>query len=139
MREVLANMHQEELDLFLDNKKNWEVLIKERSTLFENLSNLKSARLETKEQLVDLLPFSKKNIPIEELLALDDEGYSEILLLQDQFSALLVRTNFQSQRNTYLQQTKHQLAINSYNPILKLYREKQKKKSSVITCEKYEN
>lgn len=139
MREVLANMHQEEYELLGDGR-NWQSLMKERAHLLERLGDLKTARQETREQLKELLPFSKKELPIEQFLALDDEGYSEILLLQDQFSALLERTQFQNQRNTSLQQKKRQLAINSdssYNPVVKLYNKK--KQNSVTTCETYDH
>jgi hypothetical protein len=110
MREVLATMHQEEHFILTQDIINREGLIKERALLNETLNSLKINRLDLVRQLTDLLPFSKKNRPFEQLLAIDDEGYSELQLLQDQFKALSQRTDFQHQRNAALEHTRQQLA-----------------------------
>lgn len=131
MREVLANMHQEETHLLNQDSQSKDSLIGARSSLFERLGQLKTERLDVIRQLSDLLPFSKKNNPLDHLAIIDDEGYSEIQLLQGQFSALAERTRFQNQRNQLLE--KRHLGVAIYNPVIKLYAEK--KKFSVTTCE----
>lgn len=131
MREVLANMHMEEIHIVSNDRLPKDPLINERSALFERLNLLKTERLEVIRQLGDLLPFSKKANPLEHLSVIDDEGYGELQLLQDQFSALAERTRFQNQLNQNLE--RHQLGGAAYNPVITLY--SQKKKLSVSTCE----
>jgi flagellar FlgN protein len=139
MREILANMHQEELTLLLGDQGGWNTVVEQRSELIERLGNLRQARMQTTQKLEELVPASKKEKkePLEQLLALDDEAYSEILLLRDQISALLERINFQNARNqTLFLQFEHQLALNSrhsYNPIMEIL--PAKKKISTTTCE----
>ena len=144
MREILANMHQEELNLLMGDKTGWTTVVKERSELMQRLEDLKKTRMDTMQTLQGLLPASKKENakPLDRLLALDDESYSEILLLQDQFSALIERINFQNVRNqTLFHQVEQRLSLNSshaYNPITMPSLQKPKKKISIATCERPE-
>lgn len=134
LRELLSNMHEEELELIKEDTKGWEFLTQERIALFDRLDHLKQARLETREKMIDLLPLSQKNKPLEAFLALNEENYSELELLKSQTSALLERTEFQNQRNVLLQQAKQQLILeNSYAGLLKEH--PKKKKSAVTTYE----
>jgi hypothetical protein len=140
MREILANMHQEELNLNLGDQGGWTIVMQERSVLIERLGILREARIQATQKLEDLVPLSTKRdkkTPLEQLLALDEEAYSEILLLRDQISALLERINFQNARNqTLFHRVEHQLALNtprSYNPIVEPV--PVKKKISIATQE----
>jgi flagellar biosynthesis/type III secretory pathway chaperone len=140
MREILANMHQEEQNLLLGDQEGWNSVMKTRTALVERLGILRRARTEATNKLEELIPTStkkEKKTPLEQFLALDDETYNEILLLRDQISALLERINFQNARNqTLFHQVEHQLALNHarpYNPILEPTLKK--KKISVTTEE----
>lgn len=131
MREVLANMHQEELNLLLCDKKGIELAIQQRSGLLAQLGTWNKQKTETMEQLKKLVPSSKKEAALEQYLALDDESYSEITLLQDQLNALKERINFQHARNqSLIVQIKRPMNYNQVQP--------QKKRNIVTTCEKDE-
>ena len=87
MREVLANMHQEELSLMLGDQNTLRLVLDERSKLLAQLSDLRLARIEI-----------SKKIKTEGDLTL----HCEILSLRDQILALVERMNFQNLRNVFL-------------------------------------
>lgn len=87
MREVLANMHQEELSLMLGDQNTLRLILDERSKLLAALSDLRLARIE----------ISKKIETGGDLTA-----HCEILSLRDQILALIERMNFQNLRNVFL-------------------------------------
>ena len=87
MREILANMHQEELSLMLGDQNTLRLVLDERSKLLAQLSDLRLARLEISKQIED---------------SQDLSIHCEILSLRDQILALVERMNFQNLRNVFL-------------------------------------
>jgi hypothetical protein len=95
MREMLANLHQEELSLLMHDKANWSLLMQERSILIERLSALRLRRIEATKK-IDMIASGEK------FLSLGEEISSEIFTLRDQMMALIERTNLQSSQNETL-------------------------------------
>lgn len=98
MREVLANLHEEELSLLERDLKKWATIMDTRSELVMQLLSLrqkKTVTITTLEKLALLL--SKK-----EILPAQEESSCEILSQLDQLLALLERTNLQNCRNDAL-------------------------------------
>jgi hypothetical protein len=141
MREILANMHQEESSLLFGDQTCWEQVIKERSLLIERLGDLRRVRMEATHQLEEIAPFARKDkrVSLEQLLALDDEVYGQIMLMRDQISALLERINFQNSCNQHLlHQREHHVDLNGrsfYNAPLEALDQKPKKKIGIATCD----
>jgi len=104
MREILANMHQEELSLLLNDRKTWAQVMEERAALIARLSDLRDSRLLATEKLESLtFPQGKpEEVPLEQLLPPEDENSCETLFLRDQMVALIDRMNLQSNRNELL-------------------------------------
>lgn len=91
MRELLANMHREELSLQLCDKMGWEQVMIERSQMVTRLGSLREARLYATQLF-------------EEKGSLEDTDAIEILTLRDQLLALAERMNTIKCRNEYLSQ-----------------------------------
>lgn len=104
MREILANMHQEELCLLLNDKGSWNQVMQERSTLIERLSSLRSDRITMTEKIEHMasLKTDTKSPSLEQILPAEDDATCEILSLRDQLMALIERMNTQNSRNEYL-------------------------------------
>lgn len=104
MREILANMHQEELSLLLNDRKTWAQVMEERAALIARLSNLRNSRLQATEKLEELaFPQGKPvEILLEQILPPEDATTCETLFLRDQMMALVDRMNLQSNRNELL-------------------------------------
>ncbi|HSW86828.1 MAG TPA: hypothetical protein VLG49_04940 [Rhabdochlamydiaceae bacterium] len=138
MREILGNMHQEELSLLLNDKGSWNHVMQERSQLIERLSYLRAERLEATKKIEDMVDIKDKTkeIPLESILPTQDENSCEILSLRDQLMALMERINFQGCRNEILfHQVEHQPDI-PYNPQYNQNQPapaKSKKKASIAT------
>ena len=104
MREVLANMHQEEQSLLINDKSSWSRVMEERSALILRLSDLREERLHTTEKL-QLMAFPQgvpEDVPLEDLFPPQDLLSCETLTLRDQLMALVERLNLQSGRNEIL-------------------------------------
>jgi hypothetical protein len=109
MRQLLANMHQEEMFIITKDKTYWNQLMEERALLIGQLSGLRQDRQSATESLLSICNSSSN---IEEVLSPEDENTSEILFLRDQILALLDRMNLQSSRNQMLVQLEiHQAAL----------------------------
>jgi hypothetical protein len=104
MRQLLANLHQEEMFIVRKDKTYWNQLMEERAALISQLSELREYRLSTTANLESMAKISYPNIPLEEVLPRNDENSWEILALRDQILALLDRMNLQSSRNEMLVQ-----------------------------------
>lgn len=104
MREILANMHQEELSLMLHDKSGWNKVMEERAQMVQRLGGLRTNRMQATQELQSLAGSKKKNEEptLEKLLATDEASSCEILSLCDQLTALTERMNTQNSRNQNL-------------------------------------
>jgi hypothetical protein len=101
MRELLANMHQEELSLLLNDQGSLHELLDQRSIIIERLSTFRSMRIETTEKIEKIL--SKDSLPtLENILPDAEETSTQILSLRDQLMALTEQMNRQQTQNQYL-------------------------------------
>ncbi len=127
MREILSNMHQEEAQRLFGDQRSLDQLLQERIPLIKRLGELRQMEFEATCKLENFIPLSKN---VEQFLALDDEHYSEIMLMRDQISALAERIDFQKQRNQALPREVALNPLPAYN---------RQKKVGIITCERPEN
>lgn len=89
MRELLANLHQEEISLRSHDMEALQVLLQERSCLISYLGNFRSMRLIYTRRLAKL-----DAEPSEEI------GQTcETLILRDQIIALVEKINLQNRQN----------------------------------------
>jgi len=102
MREILANMHQEELILMINDRACLVQIMHERSQLLGNLKDLRLERLNTTEKLKKLAQIDNEGASLETILALDSVYACETFSLRDQMLALVERMNLQHSRNTLL-------------------------------------
>jgi hypothetical protein len=101
MRELLANMHQEELSLLLNDQGSLNELLEQRSRIIERLSTLRLSRIAATEKIEKII--SKENTPTtERILPPDEDTSTEILSLRDQLMALTEQMNRQQSQNQYL-------------------------------------
>ena len=133
MREILANMHQEEASLISRDKTAWAQVMDERSKLLARLGDLRDTRLQATQKLQTLAcPHgTSEEIPLENLLPMDDESSCETLFLRDQMMALLDRMNLQNNRNDLLSRISER--PESLQPQLQPQPKKRKNKISVAT------
>lgn len=98
MREILANLHQEELSLLENDSKRWDHIMDERSQMVMQLKTLRSKRVDITTTLEKLaIQLEKK-----ELFPLSEESSCELLTKLDQMIALMERINLQNCRNDAL-------------------------------------
>lgn len=104
MRELLANMRQEEISLLTNDRTSWNHVMEQRAQLIAKLSDLRTVRIQSVKQLEAItFPTGKpEEVPLEELLPSDDENSCETLSLRDQMMALIDRMNLQLSRNEML-------------------------------------
>ena len=100
LRDLLTNLHQEELSLLMHDRPTWNRIIEERANIVKNLDPCRQARMEATKKLSEGM--KPTETPLEELLPSQDENSCEVLLLRDQISALTERMNRQSNRNQIL-------------------------------------
>lgn len=101
MREMLANMRQEEASLLAGDKTSWNQIMIARSSLLVCLYELRSQRFHATEILETLAKNAKR--PFEELLCRADEDACEILSMREQLTALMEKMNQQNMRNSSLE------------------------------------
>lgn len=112
MREILANMHQEELSLMIGDQNTLRIVLDERSKLLAQLSDLRLARMEISKTLENSTELAV---------------HCEILSLRDQILALVERMNFQNLRNVFLfNQGVRPGEIPASNPMMQPQRPKKK-------------
>jgi len=97
MRELLANLHEEELSLLEQNLTSWHQVIGDRSDLVVQLMDQRKTRIEATKALESVAKKLSK-----ELLPPQEETSCEILSQIDQLIALIDRTNLQNCRNEIL-------------------------------------
>jgi flagellar biosynthesis/type III secretory pathway chaperone len=139
MREILANMHQEEMSIVRHDKLAWDQIMRDRFLMIQRLSIFRTARMEATQKLETLasLDHQGKKVTIEQILPPSNEDSCEILLLLDQILALTVRMNRQNSRNeTLFEQSQHSvenpLSLHYADPASKISTE-HKRKNSVAT------
>jgi len=138
MREILANMHQEELSLLLNDRGSWTQVLQDRFPMIERLSDLRKQRMDATQKIEAIAKLDSITTPtLEQILPTEDESSCEILSLRDQLMALVEKINFQNNRNTTLfQQVEHQFDVpyhSSHRPIPNMSSQRARKKASVAT------
>lgn len=101
MREMLANMVQEEVCLLSGDKTGWNRIMIERSSLLARLYELRSQRFEATELLETLAKDAE--VTFDYLLCLEDGQGCEILSMREQLTALVEKMNQQNIRNSTLE------------------------------------
>lgn len=102
MRELLANLHQQEVSLMLQDLGTYNLLLQQRSDMVEHLSHLRVFREKTTEHICDILGSQKRQHDLEQILPETDELSCEIVNLRDQLMALTDKMNRQQSRNQHL-------------------------------------
>lgn len=106
MREILANLHEEELSLLANDKIGWARAMQMRSDMVVELCLLRKERNLILQQLEELTrkQLKQKGIPLslDDLLPIKEANSSEIRSLFDQMIALIERMNMQNARNDRL-------------------------------------
>src|SRR5271155_751416 len=90
-RELLSNLHQEEVSLMLHDVGNINQILQMRHQMLETLSELRLNRLSTTGKIEKIASEKNKNPSLEEILPPHEETSSEILSLSDQLMALTER------------------------------------------------
>lgn len=98
-RELLSNIHQEEVSLMLHDGGSLNVIMQQRSNLLERLSLLRLYRLETTQKIEKIAGKANKQPTLDEILPPNEEITTEILSLSDQLMALTERMNRQYSQN----------------------------------------
>lgn len=101
MRELLANMHQEELSLLLNDQGSLHELLEQRFTIIERLSTLRATRIEATEKIEKILVLNNLS-STEQILPAEEVTSTQILSLRDQLMALTEQMNRQQSQNQYL-------------------------------------
>lgn len=130
LRELLANLFQEEVFLSRKEPQNIFLIQEDRSTLLKTLSDLRKQRLVLTRKIQKLL-FTKslgKKLDLEQLLPDGDENTSQALSLREQMRTLFEKLGEQKERNHHLLQEGVYL---NPTPALK----PKKKKSEIATFE----
>lgn len=138
MREMLANFHQEEFSLLMNEKEKWATVMEERSDMVVTLANLRRARIEATKILQDLAKdkLKKPQISYKELFAQEDIVGGEILSLLDQILALVQKLNLQNCRNDFLfyeVKNAHELPLHCPYPPPAPAMQAKRKKTTVAT------
>ncbi len=102
MRELLANMHQEEISLLGNDIKSLEQILHERSELIQRLGNLRSIRITVTNKLSKLASTEDTIATFDEIFSSSETLDCEMLLLRDQILALTDKMNSQLKQNQNL-------------------------------------
>ena len=97
LRDLLTNLHQEEISLLMHDRATWNQL-KKSAQIVKHLEPCRQARAEATQKLSGDLKTAE--ISMEEILPSQDENSCEVLLLRDQIVASSTeRMNRQGNRN----------------------------------------
>jgi len=130
MREILANLHQEELALLESDFQRFEEIMAERSDFILQLKQQRQARMDTTAILTKIAVEQQRL----ELLPPEEESSCEVLTKLDQLIALSERTNLQNCRNDALfDQAKQRTELPLECPFPHPLHAKPRKKPSVAT------
>lgn len=100
MRQLLDNINLEEQFILKREKKYWTSMMEERTSLIQQLSEIRQNRLLITERLEAILHHPSS--ALEELLPTQHTNSWEVLSLRDQMVTLLDRMNLQTSRNEML-------------------------------------
>lgn len=122
LREVLANLCEEELSLQLNDQAKIEQVLSDRSQMIDRLNHLRSEREDSTKLLEKIFG---RPATFEELFPIDEPENCEILSLRDQLLALIERINQQNSRNQHVHghPYPHQIAKPTPQPKKKTYLE----------------
>ncbi len=101
MREMLANMRQEEHCLLEGDKTSWNQVMIERSSLLERLYVLRMKRFQATQQLE--LWAKEAALPFENILCPENVDNCEIFSMREQLTSLIEKMNDQNVRNLSLE------------------------------------
>ncbi|MBY0529947.1 MAG: hypothetical protein K2P51_07120 [Rhabdochlamydiaceae bacterium] len=132
-RELLANFHQEELSLMLQDQGSWTQIMQQRAQMIERLSTLRLQRQQTTEQIIPLAEKKGTTATLDEILPLNEEITYEIFNLRDQLLALTERINRQQSRNQHLREMPEPLHFMPPSPTALPQPPRAKRKASVAT------
>ena len=127
-RELLSNLHQEELSLMLHDVGSLNQVLQMRYSMLESLSALRLNRVKTTEKIEKIASSKNKHPSLEEILPPSDPITVEILSLSDQLMALTERLHRQ---NTHNQKLKTNSDAHGYPPLSPQGRPK--RKASIAT------
>lgn len=138
MREVLANFHQEEFSLLMNERENWKRVMEQRSDMVFSLATLREERTKATKALQELAKekMKKTTISFQELFSQEDVISGEILSLLDQILALVQKLNLQNARNDFLfyeVKNGHELPLHCPYPPPNAQTQPKKKKTSLAT------
>ena len=133
LRELLANLHQEELSLMFQDQGTCNQLLEQRVGMLEHLSHIRLLQDQTKSKLFSMVGISSLNPDLNQILP-DNEAIScEILSLKEQLLALHEKMNRQQFRNQHLiEHPEHLLSLHRQAEALKVQTQ-QKRKMMVAT------
>lgn len=100
MRQLLDNINLEEQFILKKEKKYWDSMMEERSSLIHQLSEIRKSRFLIIEKLGTIT--HHENGALEELLPAQHTNSWEVLSIRDQMATLLDRMNLQTSRNEML-------------------------------------
>lgn len=129
-RELLSNMHQEEVSLILHDKGSLNWILQQRSQIMERLSLLRLHRIKTTEKIEKMASQTHPHPTLDEILPPNEEISTEILSLSDQLMALTERMNRQHNQNQRLAEYGDHTPYPSLQPTIE---PRPKKKVSVTT------
>lgn len=98
MREILANLREEELSLLEQEMRKWKKVMRDRGSLVVQLIHQRTKRMTATAELTKLAVLMQKK----ELLAHEEESSCAVLSKLDQMIALMERVNLQNCRNDAL-------------------------------------
>lgn len=101
MREILANMHLEELSLLNQDLDEWSRILQQRSYLYLTLHDVREKRIAAVSAAFPQLNQDSEYLPQLNNPTADN---CEILLLTDQITSLIEKLKSQSSRNQLLSQ-----------------------------------
>lgn len=112
MREILANIHQEETSLLGNATKSLELILQERSDLIQRLGNLRSITSSMMNRLLSLFSSEKGISSLDEIFTFSND--CEMLLLRDQILALTEKINFELEQNKHLSSRAQRSSFQAY-------------------------
>ncbi len=133
MREVLANMHEEEYVLSRQDQHGWNQVMQDRFILVQKLSELRQARAKSLNTTHFHLPSEKteENQVQKRALPIWEEILCEIGYLLDQIMALVDKINMQQSRNQSLFEKSQKMPMG--HPSLEApYEQKEKKQKAIV-------
>jgi hypothetical protein len=118
MREVLANMQQEEIAITLLDKHSLNKTLQDRFPLIEKLSTLRTNRIETCKNIQQLSCKGSdgKILPMEQIFPSITEDGMEVDFLSDQITTLIEKINSQNTKNSLLMEKYDALGTNRSSP-----------------------